>query len=104
VKKRTAAQTAARREKAVAAGLCVCCCCNVPNPGFRTCERCRETSARSRLKRQAQRQGKPYTGPGKLPSLPVAETFDIEADRREEWLALNELVIRHYLGSLPCVQ
>ena len=98
MKKRTAAQTAARREKAVAAGLCVCCCCNVPAPGFRTCERCRETTRRYRAKSK----GKPYTC-SKLPALPVSTTFDIEADRREEWLALNELVIGHYVGRFPWV-
>lgn len=27
----------------------------------------------------------------------------LEADRREEWLALNEIAIRCYVGSLPFV-
>lgn len=101
MKKRTAAQTAARREKAVAAGLCVCCCCNAPQPGFRVCDRCRETAKRYRLKSK----GKPYTC-SKLPALPVlpeSTAFDVEADRREEWLALNELAITCYVGRLPWV-
>jgi hypothetical protein len=94
----TAEQTRARREKAVAAGLCVSCCCNTPRPGFRVCDRCRDTGRRYRLKSH----GKPHTCT-RLPALPVAETFDVEADRREEWLALNELSITCYVGRLPWV-
>ncbi len=51
-----------------------------------------------RLLFPAKRTGRIY-----VPQLRTTiDTFDIAADRREEWLAINEISLRHYVGSIPC--
>ncbi len=85
---------ALRRERAFAAGLCTTCCRAAHRSGRRTCNGCIEASRKSKAKR---------TGRIYVPQLRTTiDNFDIAADRREEWLAINEIALRHYVGSIPC--
>lgn len=108
-----------RRARASAAGLCAICCRATPVLHLKNCARCIEAIRKAKAKRT----GKPYKPLydvttvvqcdlrriaraafiGRLPRLPVSTVpFDIEADRREEWLALSEISAMHRVGYQPC--
>jgi hypothetical protein len=89
----------AHRERAYADGLCTTCCRRAYRPGRRTCVHCIEASRKS----EARSDGREYAPLIRLPIVVSAAPFDIEADRREEWLALNDLAVACYVGRIPWV-
>jgi hypothetical protein len=88
-----------RRAAAKAAGKCGTCCNGKPLPGRTTCGVCLERSRKSKA-RVFYREYAPLLRIA--PAVDVAQ-FDVEADRREEWLALNDLAVACYVGRLPWV-